>query len=104
MGNSLAAPRSYYDAASAGAQLATGDAGILLPLLDQRRSIGLVEAAGLIGVSSRTMRRYVAEGAAPGAFRSHWRFRRRELEAWWAKLRGAAFYDRRFGRRRGGRQ
>ena len=108
MGNGLVTPRGHYGAASVGALSATGDVGILLPLLDQRRSIGLVEAAGLIGVSSRTMRRYAAEGAVPGAFRvlvgSHWRFRRRELEAWWAKLQGATFDNRRFGRRRGVRQ
>jgi excisionase family DNA binding protein len=104
----LVAPGAYYGAARAGAQSGTGHAEILLPLLDQRRPISLVEAAGLIGVSSRTMRRYAAEGAVPGAFRvragSHWRFRRRELEAWWAKLQGAAVSCRRFRRRKGGRQ
>ena len=60
MGNGLVTPRGHYGAASVGALSATGDVGILLHLLDQRRSIGLVEAAGLIGVSSRTMRRYVS--------------------------------------------
>jgi excisionase family DNA binding protein len=108
MDDILVAPRSYYGVASAGAQSATGHAGMLLPLLDQRRSIGLVEAAGLFGVSYRTMRRYAAEGAVPGAFRvragSHWRFRRRDLEAWWAKLQRAAFSDRGFGRRIGGQR
>ena len=108
MGDRLVAPRRYHGAGTAGAQTATGHVEILLSLLDQRRSISLAEAAGLIGVSSRTMRRYAAEGAVPGAFRhrpgSHWRFRRRELETWWAKLHGAAVSHRRLRRRNGGRE
>ena len=108
MGDRLVVPHRYHGAGTVGAQTATGHAEILLSLLDQRRSIGLVEAAGLIGVSSRTMRRYAAEGAVPGAFRhrpgSHWRFRRRELEGWWAKLKGAAVCHRRLRGPNGGQK
>jgi hypothetical protein len=62
MDGSLVAPQMDYGVVSPEAQSTTGHAGILLPLLGQTRSIGLVEAARLIGVSSRTMRRYAAEG------------------------------------------
>ena len=62
MDGSSVATLIAYGVVSPEAQSATRHAGILLPLLDQRRSIGLVEAAGLIGVSSRTIRRYAAEG------------------------------------------
>jgi excisionase family DNA binding protein len=108
MDYSLVAPRGDYGVAAAGAQLASGHAEVLLSVLDHRRSVSLVEAAGLIGVSSRTMRRYAAEGAVPGAFRlrpgSPWRFRRRDLEAWWAKLQGAAVRYRYLRGRKGGWQ
>ena len=108
MDYSLVAPGGYSGVAAAGAQPATGHAEVLLPVLDHRRTISLVEAAGLIGVSSRTMRRYAAESAVPGAFRvrpgSHWRFRRRELEAWWAKLQYAAVRYRYLRSQKGGRQ
>ena len=107
MDYNLVAPHGNYGVAAAGAQPATGHAEVLLPPLDHRRSVSLVEAAGLIGVSSRTMRRYAAEGAVPGAFRvrpgGHWRIRRRELEAWWAKLQGAADRYRHLRTRKGGR-
>ena len=53
---------------------------MILSPLDKRRSIGLAEAALVLGIPPRTLRRHAAEGAVPGAFRigkrrSHWRFR-----------------------------
>jgi excisionase family DNA binding protein len=62
--------------------------------LDKRRSIGLTEAARVLGIPSRTLRRHAAEGAVPGAFRigkrgSHWRFRTDILECWFERQGGA---------------
>ena len=42
---------------------------MILSPLDKRRSIGLTEAARVLGIPSRTLRRHAAEGAVPGAFR-----------------------------------
>jgi hypothetical protein len=41
----------------------------VLSALDRRRSIGATEAALLIGVSMRTLRRYAEAGLIPGAYR-----------------------------------
>src|SRR5260370_9949039 len=71
----------------------TGRAGrdkggeMILSPLDKRRSIGLTEAARVLGIPPRTLRRHAGEGAIPGAFRigkrrSHWRFRTDILEYW----------------------
>ena len=63
---------------------------MILSPLDKRRSIGLTEAASVLGITARTLRRHAAEGAVPGAFRigkrtSHWRFRTDLLECWFAR-------------------
>ena len=63
---------------------------MILSPLDKRRSIGLTEAARVLGIAPRTLRRHAAEGAVPGAFRigkrrSHWRFRTDLLECWFAR-------------------
>jgi hypothetical protein len=76
----------------------TGRQMILSPL-DKRRSIGLAEAARVLGIPARTLRRHAAEGAVPGAFRigkrrSHWRFRTDILECWFERQGG--------GRKNGG--
>jgi excisionase family DNA binding protein len=60
---------------------------MILSPLDKRRSIGLAEAAKVLGIPARTLRRHAAEGAVPGAFRigkrrSHWRFRTDLLTGW----------------------
>lgn len=67
----------------------TGGQMILSPL-DKRRSIGLTEAASVLGIAPRTLRRHAAEGTIPGAFRigkrrSHWRFRTDLLECWFER-------------------
>jgi excisionase family DNA binding protein len=72
---------------------------MILSPLDKRRSIGLTEAAQLLGVAARTLRRHAVEGAIPGAFRignrrSHWRFRTDILECWFERQGG--------GRKNGG--
>lgn len=72
---------------------------MILSPLDKRRSIGLTEAARVLGIPSRTLRRHAAEGAIPGAFRigkrgSHWRFRTDILECWFERQGG--------GRKNGG--
>jgi hypothetical protein len=71
---------------------------MILSPLDKRRSIGLAEAARVLGIPPRTLRRHAAEGAVPGAFRigkrrSQWRFRTDVLECW---------FERQGGRRKNG--
>jgi len=66
---------------------------MILSPLDKRRSIALSEAARVLGISARTLRRYAVEGGVPGAFRigkrrSHWRFRIDLLECWFARQGG----------------
>jgi excisionase family DNA binding protein len=66
---------------------------MILSPLDKRRSIGLAEAARVLGVPARTLRRHAAEGVVPGAFRigkrrSHWRFRIDLLESWFERQGG----------------
>jgi excisionase family DNA binding protein len=79
----------------------------VLSALDRRRSIGATEAALLIGVSMRTLRRYAEDGLIPGAYRvgpgCHWRYKRRELAEWWQHLEkeGWSRGPHRAGRRRG---
>ena len=68
---------------------------MILSPLDRRRSIGLSEAAQVLGIAARTLRRHAAEGAVPGAFRigkrrSHWRFRTDLLECWFARQAGGS--------------
>jgi len=75
--------------------------------LDRRRAIKEREAAELVGVTLRTLRRYAELGLVPGAYRvgtGHWRYKRRELLDWWDKLQGAAVRHRRFRCRRGDQQ
>jgi hypothetical protein len=72
---------------------------MILSSLDKRRSIGLTEAARVLGIPPRTLRRHAAEGAVPGAFRigkrrSQWRFRTDILECWFERQGG--------GRKNGG--
>ena len=60
---------------------------MILSPSDKRRSIGLTEAAELLGIAARTLRRHAIEDIIPGAFRignrrSHWRFRIDLLESW----------------------
>ena len=66
---------------------------MILSPLDKRRSICLTEAARVLGIPPRTLRRHAAEGEIPGAFRigkrrSHWRFRRDILEVWFERQGG----------------
>ena len=63
---------------------------MILSPLDKRRSIALSEAAQVLGIPPRTLRRHAAEGEIPGAFRigkrrAHWRFRRDILEVWFER-------------------
>jgi predicted DNA-binding transcriptional regulator AlpA len=63
---------------------------MILSPLDKRRSIGLSEAASVLGIAPRTLRRHATEGAIPGAFRigkrrSRWRFRTDMLEYWFER-------------------
>ena len=70
-----------------GASLQTEGGQKILSPSDKRRSIGLTEAAELLGIAARTLRRHAIEGVIPGAFRignrrSYWRFRIDLLESW----------------------
>src|SRR5258707_5917857 len=82
-----------------GMQDTTGRAGrdkggeMILSPLDKRRSIGLTEAARVLGIPPRTLRRHAVEGAIPGAFRigkrrAHWLFRTDILEYWFERQGG----------------
>lgn len=68
---------------------------MILSPLDKRRSIGLTEAASVLGIAARTLRRHAAEGAVSGAFRignrrAHWRFRTDILECWFQRQGGGS--------------
>jgi excisionase family DNA binding protein len=59
------------------------------PQVDNRRAIKGREAANMVGVTLRTLRRYAELGLVPGAYRvgtGHWRYKRRELLDWWMRL------------------
>jgi excisionase family DNA binding protein len=62
---------------------------MILSPLDKRRSIGVAEAARVLGIAPRTLRRHAAEGTIPGAYRckrrSHWRFRLYLFECWFER-------------------
>jgi excisionase family DNA binding protein len=62
----------------------------LISRLDQRETVSLMEAARILGISDDTLRRYARDGDIPGGFQTRkgkrWRFRRKELEAWWQKV------------------
>jgi excisionase family DNA binding protein len=111
----LSAPREQHRSDPAEMQEAEVPVGSpILTALDRRRSIGATEAALLIGVSMRTLRRYAEAGLVPGAYRvgpgCHWRYKRRELAQWWESLEGQEWsrgqpQGRRRGRsRKGGEQ
>jgi excisionase family DNA binding protein len=73
------------------------------PQLDKRRAINAREAAELVGVTLRTLRRYAELGLVPGAYRvgtGHWRYKRRELLDWWMRLDQSNVLRSRFQRRR----
>jgi excisionase family DNA binding protein len=63
----------------------------LVSPLDGRASFDTAEVARLTGLLQKTLRKYAAAGFIPGAFQpagkfSGWRFKRKELEAWWASM------------------
>jgi hypothetical protein len=66
-------------------------ASTLVSPLDGRASFDTIEVSGLTGMSPKTLRKYAALGYIPGAFQpagkwSGWRFKRKELEAWWQSM------------------
>jgi hypothetical protein len=63
----------------------------LVSPLDGRASFDTNEVSRMTGMSPKTIRKYAALGFIGGAFQpagknSGWRFKRRELEAWWQSL------------------
>ena len=63
----------------------------LISPLDGRASFNTIEVSGMTGMSPKTIRKYAATGYIPGAFQpagkwSGWRFKRKELETWWASM------------------
>jgi hypothetical protein len=63
----------------------------LVSPLDGRASFDTVEVSQMTGMAQKTIRKYAAAGFIPGAFQpagkfSGWRFKRKELEAWWASM------------------
>ena len=63
----------------------------LVSPLDGRASLNTNEVSQLTGMSAKTIRKYAGLGYISGAFQpagkhSGWRFKRRELEAWWQAL------------------
>jgi predicted DNA-binding transcriptional regulator AlpA len=61
----------------------------LLTSLDRRKSVSLEEVSKITGIGVRSLRRYMKKGLIPGGFQpggyhSEWRFKRDEIEAWWA--------------------
>ena len=68
----------------------TLDIGPLVPL-NESQSVSADEVAKRTGLHLRTVQRYARLGIIPGAFQpggkgSQWRFKRKTLEEWWAKL------------------
>jgi excisionase family DNA binding protein len=59
----------------------------LLTILDGRKTVGLAEVAEQLGKPEKTVRNLAKRGEIPGAFKlgNQWRFKRREIEEWWAK-------------------
>jgi excisionase family DNA binding protein len=86
----------------------------ILSAMDRRRSLSGREAALLLGVSLRALRRYAEQGLIPGAYRpgpgAHWRYKRRQLAEWWEALersewsRGPHATPKRLRRQKGGGQ
>ena len=69
----------------------------LISPLDKRETVSLMEAAEILGISHWALRRYAKDGDIPGGFQisrgkrskhggKRWRFRRKELEAWWKNV------------------
>jgi hypothetical protein len=63
----------------------------LISPLDGRASFNTIEVSQLTGMSAKTIRKYAGLGYIPGAFQpagkwSGWRFKRKELETWWASM------------------
>jgi excisionase family DNA binding protein len=62
----------------------------LVSPLDGRKTLSLPEVAKLLGFDHETVRKYAMHGDIPGAFQvrkgAPWRFKRKQLEAWWASL------------------
>jgi hypothetical protein len=97
--NNDSAPRGQH----AGDLAAMQAPAIPSPELDKRRAINGREAANLVGVTLRTLRRYAELGFVPGAYRvgtGHWRYKRRELLDRWARLDRSNVLRSQFQRRR----
>jgi excisionase family DNA binding protein len=102
------APKEQYAGDSAAMQVPATPS----PQLNKRWAINAREAANLVGVTLRTLRRYAELGLVPGAYRvgtGHWRYKRRELLDWWMRLDRSdvlrsRFQPRRRFRRKGGQQ
>jgi excisionase family DNA binding protein len=62
----------------------------LISPLDGRKTLSLPEVAELLGFDDETLRKYAMHGDIPGAFQvkkgAPWRFKRKQLEFWWASL------------------
>lgn len=63
----------------------------LISPLDRRASIDTIEVSKLTGLAPKTIRKYAALGYIPGAFQpggkcSGWRFKCKELNAWWESM------------------
>jgi hypothetical protein len=63
----------------------------LISPLDGRASFNTIEVSQLTGMSPKTIRKYAAAGYIAAAFQpagkwSGWRFKRKELETWWASM------------------
>lgn len=57
--------------------------------LDGRKTLSLREVARALGLDTETIRRDARTGIIPGGFQrkpgGQWRFKRKDLEEWWAK-------------------
>jgi excisionase family DNA binding protein len=63
----------------------------LLTTLDARATVSLKEVAQRLGMPEQAVRRLANAGKIPGAFKpfgaaGRWRFKRSELETWYARL------------------
>ena len=80
----------FYDSVNQETYPPQSTATLVSPL-DGRASFDTIEVSGLTGMSPKTLRKYAALGYIPGAFQpagkwSGWRFKRKELEAWWQSM------------------
>jgi hypothetical protein len=81
---------SFYDSVSK-VLYPLQNTSTLVSSLDGRASFDTIEVSRLTGMSPKTIRKYAALGYIPGAFQpagkcSGWRFKRKELEAWWQSM------------------